>query len=214
MEFDIIISNGRLIDGAGNPWFSADIGITGERIESVGGLSGERAERWIDAKGNVVAPGFIDIHSHSDYNVLIDPRVESKVRQGVTTEVMGNCGGSAAPMNEEVRAYREKYMRARLGEDFEFNWETMGDYLGLIDASGASFNVVALVGQGTVRQNVMGYEDREPTGSELAAMKGLVGNAMEDGAFGLSTGLQYPPQNFAETDEIVKEVANLTGQGC
>ncbi len=197
-----------MIDGTGNPWFRADIGITGERIESVGDLSGERAERWIDAKGNVVAPGFIDIHSHSDYNVLIDPRVESKVRQGVTTEVVGNCGSSAAPMNEEMRAHREKYMRARLGEDFDFNWETMGDYLGLIDASGASFNVVALVGQGTVRQNVMGYEDREPTGLELAAMKGLVGDAMEDGAFGMSTGLIYTPSVYAKTEEII-ELANV-----
>ena len=214
MEFDIIISNGRLIDGTGNPWFKADIGIAGERIESVGGLSGERAERWIDAQGHVVAPGFIDIHSHSDYNLLIDPRVESKVRQGVTTEVVGNCGGSAAPMNDEVRAYREKYMRARLGEDFKFNWETMGDYLGLIDTSGASFNVVALVGQGTVRQNVMGYEDREPTNSELTAMKDLVANAMEDGAFGMSTGLIYTPSVYANTDEIIelaKVVASYKG---
>jgi len=158
-----------------------------------------------------VAPGFIDIHSHSDYTVLIDPRVESKVRQGVTTEVVGNCGSSAAPMNTEVRAYRERYMRASLGEDFEFNWETMAEYMALIDASGASFNVVPMVGQGTIRQNVMGYENREPTRSELEAMKGLVAEALEDGAWGMSTGLIYTPSTFAKTDEIVELAKVLRG---
>ena len=204
MEYDLIIENGRVIDGSGNPWFKADVGVVGDRIEAVGKLTGAEAMRRIDAEGLVVAPGFIDIHSHSDYTVLVDPRVESKIRQGVTTEVVGNCGSSAAPMNADVRAYRERYMRARLGDDFEFNWETMADYLGLVDAGGASFNVVALVGQGTVRQNVMGYENREPTSSELEEMKALVAGAMEDGAWGMSTGLIYTPSTFAKTDEIVE----------
>jgi N-acyl-D-amino-acid deacylase len=204
LKFDLIVEGGRIVDGSGNPWFKADVGVVGDRIEAMGRLAGSRAGGRVDARGLVVAPGFIDIHSHSDYNVLVDPRVESKVRQGVTTEVVGNCGSSAAPMNEEVRAYREKYMRARLGDEFEFNWETMADYLGLIDDAGASFNVVALVGQGTVRQNVMGYEDREPTGSEMAAMKRLVSKAMKDGAWGMSTGLIYTPSVFAKTDEIVE----------
>jgi N-acyl-D-amino-acid deacylase len=173
MGYDVIIENGRVIDGSGNPWFKADVGLRGDVIETIGGLHGASADRRIDASGLVVAPGFIDIHSHSDYNVLIDPRVESKIRQGVTTEVVGNCGSSAAPMNADVRAYRDKYMRARLGEEFEFNWETMEDYLSLIDEAGASFNLVAMVGQGTIRQNVMGYENREPTKAELGAMKSL-----------------------------------------
>ena len=211
MKYDLLIENGHVIDGAGNPWFRADVGVVGDRIDVIGGLEGANAERRIDARGLVVAPGFIDIHSHSDYTVLIDPRVESYVRQGVTTEVVGNCGGSAAPMNPEVRAYRERYMRAQLGEDFEFGWETMGDYLDLVDARGASFNVVALVGQGTVRQNVMGYEDRPPTEAELRAMRGLVAEVMEDGAWGMSTGLIYTPSCYANTDEIV-ELAKVVAE--
>jgi N-acyl-D-amino-acid deacylase len=158
-----------------------------------------------------VAPGFIDIHSHSDYNILIDPKVESKVRQGVTTEVVGNCGSSAAPMNAHVRDYRNAYMKARLGDDFEFNWETMADYMNLIGSSGVSFNVVALVGQGTIRQNVMGYENREPTRTELTEMKGLVKTAMDDGAWGMSTGLIYTPSTFAKTEEIIELAKVLAG---
>jgi N-acyl-D-amino-acid deacylase len=213
MVYDVLIENGRVIDGTGNPWFKADVGLRGNAVEAVGDLRGADAKRRIDAGGLVVAPGFIDIHSHSDYNVLIDPRVESKVRQGVTTEVVGNCGSSAAPMNEEVRTYRDKYMRARLGEDFEFNWETMGDYLGRIDETGASFNLVAVVGQGTIRQNVMGYENREPTKAELKDMKGLVADAMEDGAWGMSTGLIYTPSTFAKTEEIVELAGVLADHG-
>ena len=213
MGYDVLIENGRVIDGTGNPWFKADVGLKGDAIEAVGSLRGADAKRRIDAQGMVVAPGFIDIHSHSDYYVLVDPRVESKVRQGVTTEVVGNCGSSAAPMNEEVRVYREKYMRARLGEDFQFNWETMGDYLGLIDESGASFNLIAVVGQGTIRQNVMGHENREPTKAELKAMKGLVADAMEDGAWGMSTGLIYTPSTFAKTEEIIELASVLADYG-
>jgi N-acyl-D-amino-acid deacylase len=204
MNFDVIFVNGKVIDGAGNPWFKADVGVKGDKIVAVGCLSGSEAGRVIDAGGLVVAPGFIDIHSHSDYNVIIDPRVESKVRQGVTTEVVGNCGSSAAPM---------RYMRARLGDDFEFSWESMADYLAIIEATGASFNVVPLVGQGTVRQNVMGYENREPTKSELEEMRGLVSGAMEEGAWGMSTGLIYTPSAYAGTPEIVELAKVLGGYG-
>jgi N-acyl-D-amino-acid deacylase len=210
MDFDVIFVNGKVIDGAGNPWFKADVGVKGDKVEAVGRLSGSDAGRTVDVSRLVVAPGFIDIHSHSDYNVIIDPRVESKVRQGVTTEVVGNCGSSAAPMNTDVKAYRERYMRARLGDDFEFSWESMGDYIDIIDSKGASFNVAPLVGQGTIRQNVMGYEDREPTKSELEEMRGLVSGAMKDGAWGMSTGLIYTPSTYAGTPEIV-ELAKVLG---
>jgi N-acyl-D-amino-acid deacylase len=210
LSFDIIIENGKVLDGTGNPWIRADIGITGDTIEAIENLKNAKAKRHIDAHGHIVAPGFIDIHSHSDYNILIDPKVESKVRQGVTTEVVGNCGSSAAPMNPQVREYRIVYMKARLGDDFEFNWETMADYMNLIDSSGVSFNVVALVGQGTIRQNVMGFENREPTRTELTEMKGLVKTAMDDGAWGMSTGLIYTPSTFAKTEEII-ELAKVLG---
>ncbi|MGD2200257.1 MAG: D-aminoacylase [Candidatus Bathyarchaeota archaeon] len=213
MGYDVLIENGKIIDGTGNPWFKGEVGIVGDRIEAVGRIAGSGAERVLDAEGLMVAPGFIDIHSHSDYTVLVDPRVESKVRQGVTTEVVGNCGSSAAPMNEDVKTYRERYMRASVGDDFEFNWGTMAEYLSLIEDSGASFNVVALVGQGTVRQNVMGYEDREPTKAELRRMKGLVAASMEEGAWGMSTGLIYTPSTFAKTEEIIELASVLEPYG-
>jgi len=217
LSFDIILKNGRIIDGTGNPWYRADVGTSGDRVESIGDLSGAGYGRMIDAEGLVVAPGFMDIHSHSDYVTLLDPRVESKIRQGVTTEVVGNCGSSAAPMNEAVREHREKYMRRSLSDDFEFNWETMADYLDLVDAQGASYNLAALVGHGTIRQNVMGYEDKAPSTSEMEEMKDLVAAAMEDGAWGLSTGLIYIPSVYAETEELIeltKVVAEHGGLYC
>ena len=182
MDFDILIVNGRVIDGAGNPWFKANVGITGESISAIGKLDDSGAGRTIDAEGFVVAPGFIDVHGHSSYSVLIDPRVESKVRQGVTTEVSGNCGTSPAPMNRAVREYRERFMQAQLPKGFDLNWETMGEYLDKIDERGAAFNVVPLVGQGSVRQNVMGFEDRQPTRGELEEMRDLIAGALKGGA--------------------------------
>jgi N-acyl-D-amino-acid deacylase len=213
LKYDILIKDGLVVDGTGNPWFRSDVGVIGDRVEAVGLLKGASTERRIEAKGMVVAPGFIDIHSHSDFTVLLDPRVESKARQGVTTEVVGNCGTSAAPMNADVREYRKKYMSAQLGDDFEFNWETMDDYFKLINGRGASFNVVSLVGQGTVRQNVMGFDDRPPTDAELRAMKSLVTKGMDDGAWGMSTGLIYPPSCYAKTDEIVELAKALPKYG-
>jgi len=203
LSLDIIIKNGRVIDGSGNPWFRADVGVEGGVISAVGNLKGLAAESVIDAKGMVVAPGFIDIHSHSDVPILVDRRGLSKVRQGVTTEVVGQCGGSAAPVNESVRAYREKYGRSSVPDDFHITWGTMAEYMDEVD-KGASLNVAPLVGHGTVRQNVMGYENREPTEAELRKMKKLVAEAMADGAWGLSTGLIYPPSVYGKTPEIIE----------
>ena len=188
MNYDIIIQNGRILDGAGNPWHRADLGIIGDSIEAIGDLAMESAEEKINAKDMMISPGFIDIHSHSDFTILVDRRAESKIRQGVTTEVVGNCGTSAAPMNKAVKSYREKYMRAQLGESFDFSWKTTDDYMRLIDSKGVSFNVVTLVGQGTVRQNVMGYENRPATDDELEEMKRHIAESMEEGAWGMSTG--------------------------
>ena len=211
MVYDLLILNGHILDGAGNPWFKADVGIVGDRIESVGRLGKEKTERRINAEGHVVAPGFIDIHSHSDMPLLVEPRAESKIHQGVTTEVVGNCGGSAAPMNRAVKAYREKYGRSGVPEDFEYDWETMADYLARLDRQGIAVNVAPLVGQGTVRHNVMGYEAREPTDSELRKMRRLVDAAMRDGAWGVSSGLIYPPSVYAKTDELV-ELAKVSAK--
>jgi N-acyl-D-amino-acid deacylase len=196
MNFDLIIKNGMIIDGTGNPWFKFDVGIIGDEIKKISRFKETKANRIIDAENLVVTPGFIDIHSHSDIPVLVDPKVQSKIFQGVTTEVIGNCGNSAAPMNASLREYREKYARTRVPEDFKFDWVSMKDYLNRIDYQGSAFNVVALVGHGTVRQNIMGHEDRRPSDSELKKMKKLVYQAMKDGAFGISTGLIYPPSVY------------------
>ena len=200
---DLVVRNGRILDGSGNPWYRGDVGVESGIISVIGALN-ESADRVIDAQGMVVTPGFIDIHGHSDYNVLREPRVESKVRQGVTTEVIGNCGNSAAPMNEALREYRVKYMSVMMGDEQVLTWATMRDYMGLVDGQGAAFNVVPLVGHGTLRQNAMGSEDREPTGSEMREMKRLLTESLEAGAWGLSTGLIYTPSVYADTDEIVE----------
>jgi N-acyl-D-amino-acid deacylase len=213
MNFDLIIKNGMIIDGTGNPWFKFDVGIIGDEIKKISRFKETKANRIIDAENLVVTPGFIDIHSHSDIPVLVDPKVQSKIFQGVTTEVIGNCGNSAAPMNASLREYREKYARTRVPEDFKFDWVSMKDYLNRIDYQGSAFNVVALVGHGTVRQNIMGHEDRRPSDSELKKMKKLVYQAMKDGAFGISTGLIYPPSVYGDKEEIIELVNVVTKFG-
>ncbi len=204
MEYDIIIVNGHILEGTGNPWYKDDIGITGDTIQVIGDLKKDKADLTIDAKGLMVVPGFIDIHSHSDLPLLIDPRGLSKIHQGVTTEVIGNCGYSAAPMNREVREYREKYSLNSVPEDFQFDWTTTKSYLDRLDKQGIALNVAPLVGHGTIRHNIMDYENREPTESELKEMKNLVDQAMIQGAWGMSTGLIYPPSVYAKTSEIIE----------
>ena len=130
MKFDILFEGGHVVDGSGNTWFRADVGVVGDKIEAVGDLKGASAARKVNAKGHMVAPGFMDIHSHSDIPLLVDPRVESKVYQGITVEVVGNCGTSAAPMNKSVKAYREKYGRGSVPDDFQYDWSTMKELHG------------------------------------------------------------------------------------
>jgi len=203
LKFDLLIRGGYIIDGTGNPWFRDDVGVLEGRIEAIGDLSKCGASEEINAKGLTVTPGFIDMHGHSDFYILLNPYGESKIFQGVTTEVVGNCGDSAAPMDEKLKAYRERYMRKLLGPEFKFNWTTMGDYIDRVNERGASLNIVPLVGHGTVRSIVVGFEDRKPAEDELREMCRLVEESMADGAWGLSTGLIYTPGCFADTDEIV-----------
>jgi N-acyl-D-amino-acid deacylase len=200
-----------VIDGSGNTWFRADVGVVGDKIEAIGDLQSAKAGRKVNAGGHIVAPGFMDIHSHSDVPLLVDPRVESKVYQGITVEVVGNCGNSAAPMNKKVKAYKEKYGRGNVPDDFKFDWVSMKDYLDRVDRQGVSFNVATWVGHGTVRQNVMGYDYREPTDTELSKMKKLVDDSMGDGAYGISTGLIYPPSVYGKTPEII-ELAKVSAK--
>ncbi|MBN2335841.1 D-aminoacylase [Candidatus Bathyarchaeota archaeon] len=214
MKYDIIIRNGRVMEGSGNPWYRADVAVSGDTVEAVGGLKGEKAEKTIDAKGMIVAPGFIDIHSHSDLPILVDPRGLSKIHQGVTTEVIGNCGNSAAPMNASVREYREEYQRNSVSDGFEFDWESMADYMDRMDRQGIGLNIAPLIGHGTVRQNYLGHENRKPTDRELKSMKALVDASMRDGAWGMSTGLIYPPSVYGdqwEITELAKVVAKHRG---
>lgn len=200
-EFDLLLVNGRIVDGTGNPWYRADVGLKGERIDSIGLLGSEDAKRRIDLDGLVLSPGFIDIHTHSDLTPFVAPEADSHVYQGVTTDVIGNCGGSQAPMSDYLKE-RQRPMAEEYG--IEFDWNTFGEYLAKLESMKVSINLAAFVGQGTVRTAVMGMENRQPTRGELEEMKGHVAEAMEAGAFGVSTGLWYAPSGFAGTEEIIE----------
>jgi N-acyl-D-aspartate/D-glutamate deacylase len=194
--YDLVIRNGRIVDGTGNPWFAGDVAIRGERIVAVGRIPLATAKRTLDASGLVVAPGFIDMHSHSDYLLLEDGDAQSKVRQGVTTEIFGE-GTSAAP-NKGKRSTAN-------GSDEEKarRWTTLGDYLDAIEKSGVSVNVASYVGLDNVWQCVMGSSFDRPGTAEVEEMKSLIAEAMQDGAFGLSSLLAMPPGSLATTDDIV-----------
>jgi dihydroorotase/N-acyl-D-amino-acid deacylase len=200
-QYDLIIRHGRVVDGTGRPAFAADVAIRGERIVRVGRVGEKaRASRTIEAKGLVVAPGFIDMLGQSEQNILIDPRAMSKVMMGVTTEVTGE-GGSIAPINERlIKEDEDFYRRYNLSVD----WRTLDQYFRRLARQGAGINLATFVGATQVRAYVVGYDNRAPTPIELEEMRRLVAAAMEDGALGLSTSLQYVPARFAGTDEIVE----------
>jgi dihydroorotase/N-acyl-D-amino-acid deacylase len=206
-QFDIIIRNGRVIDGSGRPGVYADVAVRGNVIVRIGNLRGARAARVIDAKGQVVAPGFIDMLGQSETFLLIDPRAMSKVMMGVTTEITGE-GESIAPINERQIKEQEDFNRR-----FHLNidWRTLSEYFKRLEKQGAGVNLGTFVGATQVREYVIGYDDRAPTPAELEQMKKLVADAMKDGALGLSTSLQYVPARFAKTDEIV-ELAKVAHQ--
>ncbi|MEM1549464.1 MAG: D-aminoacylase [Candidatus Methanomethylicia archaeon] len=208
MEVDILILNGRIIDGTGGPWYKADIAIKDGKIIAIGKISGVDAKKTIDAKNLFVAPGFIDMHSHSDYTLLVDGRAMSKIMQGVTTEVIGNCGSSAAPVIGEMR---ENIERSKEMYGLKVDWTTMGEYMNKLEEGGVSLNVVPLVGYSNIRIAVLGYDAKEPTESEMDEMKEILIKSLDDGAFGMSTGLRYDPQSFAKTEEII-ELAKIVSK--
>lgn len=201
-----LIKNARIIDGSGSPWFRGSALIDGDTIAAVGNLPHVQADTTIDAAGQVLAPGFIDIHTHSDLPLLVDYRGMSHVAQGVTTNVIGNCGNSAAPLSANNMVNSRAALKA-MYPDFDLAWASLGDYLELLEERGVSLNVIPLVGQGTVRGAVMGFADREPTAHEMAEMCRLVEEAMGQGAFGLSSGLIYVPGVYAATDEVTQLAA-------
>ncbi len=209
-DFDLTFMNGRIVDGTGNPWYKADVGVKNGKISTIGDLSESKAKRVIDIEGLVISPGFIDIHTHSDMTSFVAPEADSHIYQGVTTDVIGNCGGSAAPMSDYLK---ERYKELAEEYNIKFDWNTFGEYLDKLDSLKTSVNLVPQVGQATIRMAVMGMENRPPTPQELEKMKEYVADAMEAGAFGLSTGLWYAPSGFAETDEIIKLARVATNYG-
>ncbi len=197
-DFDLIIKGGTVIDGTGKDGFPADVAVKGDKIVAVGNLKGAGARLVLDARGRIVSPGFIDIHAHSDVTPFINPNCESKIHQGVTTELNGNCGWSGFPI---VPSELKKLVKKEYGD--KKRW-SLSELLNLLEKRGTSVNYAILVGHGTVREAVMGMQRRAPTKQELEQMKALVKEAMEQGAFGLSTGLEYPPGMFADTEEIIE----------
>jgi N-acyl-D-aspartate/D-glutamate deacylase len=189
---DLLIRGGKVVDGTGNPWFTGDVAVTGNRITAVGRSLAVEAKKTIDAAGLVVSPGFIDIHSHSDLLVLEDGKAESKIRQGVTTEVLGE-GGSAGPAKGKLPA-------GRFGK---FTWSTLGGYFDALDQSGISVNIASYVGLDQVWQCVMGASFARPGEAQFAEMQTLIDEAMKHGAFGLSSQLAMPPGSLTTTDDIV-----------
>ena len=199
---DVKIEGATVIDGTGRSGARTDVGVRDETIAAIGDLSREPAGTVLNATGRVLAPGFIDMHSHSDWRLWGNRRAESKIRQGVTTEVVGNCGFSPAPVAteflDEMRAFALYVPRG-----MDFSWRSVGEYLRAFDRDGTALNVVQLVGHGTLRVAAMGFARRPPTSGELTTMQRLLAEAMQEGAWGLSTGLIYAPGSYATTDEIV-----------
>mgnify|MGYP000508475274 CR=1 FL=1 len=201
---DIVLARGRIVDGCGNPWFRGDVGIREGRIARIAPPGTLKGRRVIDVGDRLVTPGFIDIHTHSDLSLLVNRRAESAVRQGATTHVIGNCGMSPAPINDEHLAEMQNYW-GRISEQPEVTWawRTFGQYLAALESGGLAINVASLAGHAALRMAVMGLDARAPTPAELAGMETLLTEALEAGAFGLSTGLVYPPGCFAATAEII-----------
>jgi N-acyl-D-amino-acid deacylase len=199
--YDLVIKNGTVIDGLKNKEYKTDLGIIGEHIKRIDNLNGVKSRAIIDASDRIVSPGFIDIHTHTDYELLANPKAESKIRQGVTTELTGNCGSSAFPMKQPL-SDDKKRMAEKLG--ITVDWTNLEGYHAALLKKGMAVNHGTLVGQGTVRSYIMGDVQREPTAEEMDRMKRLVAEALEQGAFGLSTGLEYTPSGYADTDEIIE----------
>jgi len=206
-QYDLLIRNGRIVDGSGRAGYVADVAIKGDRIVSIGKLSQATAARTIDAQGLVVAPGFIDMLGQSETYLLIDPRAMSKVMMGVTTEITGE-GESIAPINERQIKEQEDFLRRF---NLTIDWRSLDEYFKRLDKQGSGVNLGTFVGATQVREYVIGYDDRPPKPPELEQMKKLVADAMRDGALGLSTSLQYVPARFAKTDELI-ELAKVARQ--
>jgi N-acyl-D-amino-acid deacylase len=198
-QFDVVIKGGTVYDGSGGPPRKVDIGIKGDRIAAVGNLSRATAKSIVDAKGLAVAPGFINMLSHSETSWFVDDRSLSELRQGVTTQIFGES--SMGPLSDEMKQRR----RPTQGDiRFDLNWTTLAEYLRLLEKRGISQNVASFIGASTIREHVIGLEDKPPTPAQLDQMRELVRREMEEGALGITTALIYPPAFFAKTEELIE----------
>jgi dihydroorotase/N-acyl-D-amino-acid deacylase len=197
--FDLVITNGHIIDGTGSPWYSGDVGIRDGKVAAIGNLAAAPHKRTIDAAGKVVAPGFIDMLGQSELSILVEPRLPSKIYQGITTEITGE-GDSAAPLNDSIiRADRTAYDHYKIIPD----WRTFRQYFARLEKQGMGINLASYVGATQVRRMVLGEDDTQPTPEQLDRMKALVREAMKDGASGVSTALEYAPAPYANTEELI-----------
>src|SRR5262245_3765847 len=212
--FDILFTGGHVVDGTGLPWFRADVGVNGDRVAAVGRLGHVEAKKRLDVTGKVIAPGFIDAHVHGDLALLTDPYHEPAIRQGVTTYILGQDGVAMAPGSPATVAYMRRYTAGFSGvHALPQQWTSMADYLALFDRR-CALNIACLIPNGNLRMEVFGLETRPPTDDELRQMGRLVREAMEQGAVGLSTGLDYIPSRYASTEELIalcREMAPFGG---
>ena len=201
MDFDLLIRGAEIYDGTGQDSKICDLGVKGARIVALGKLAGE-ASRVIDGRGLTLSPGFIDIHSHSDYHLLISPNAESKIHQGVTTEIGGNCGYSAAPIWGDVALQRQKeYLEFH---QLDARWRSLAEYFDCLETTGISVNYAHLVGHNTIRYSVMGAEARVAQAQDLKKIRDGIREGFEQGAIGLSTGLIYVPACFSNLEEVIE----------
>jgi N-acyl-D-amino-acid deacylase len=203
--FDILIRNAKVVDGTGSPWYRVDVGVIGDTIAQIGDLSEADGHLVIDANDKVLCPGFIEIHGHSDRTLLINPLAESSIHLGVTTETIGNCGMSITPITQLNREQQEHSFK-RIDPNFKVEWQSTSELFDVYKTTGCSVNIVPFVGHNTIRTACMGFQMTPARGEVLEAMQGLLREAMEAGAHGMSTGLEYPPGSAAPTEEIIELV--------
>lgn len=215
MTLDYCFENARIVDGTGAPWFRGAVGVSDGRIDGVYRGGAPDAEKYVDVNGQVICPGFIDTHSHSDLELFDDPTLAPKIRQGITTEVLGQDGFSMAPMYREGGAEEwSTQLGALAGRvETEWTWGGVADYLDAVEEAGVSPNIALLVGHGTVRFNVMGMSDADPTDDQIAEMRDLIEEGLADGAVGFSTGLIYTPCTYASTAEVSALAETLAPYG-
>jgi N-acyl-D-amino-acid deacylase len=200
--YDLVITNALVYDGEGGCPFAADIGVAADSIQTVGKVKASLGKLVIEAKGLAVSPGFIDVHDHTDISLIVNPRAESVIHQGITTLVSGQCGGSAFPVADSIFEEESKNLKTIYGVDL--NWRDMAGFFGRLEEKGMALNYSTLVGHGTIRGAVMGFNDRPPSPEELERMKSLVEEHLRAGAFGLSSGLAYTPGSFARPEELTE----------